>query len=188
MAIAQRRMTLEEFLKLPEIDEKPYLELCDGVVTEKVSPKLLHSAMQGAVLDIVNRFARPRKLARALPELRASYDGASTVPDVSVYVWDRLPLDPSGRFVNDVFEPPDIAFEIVSPEQTVAQLVIRCLWYVAHGVRIAILLNPESPLTVAFRPGVEPVVLLDEGTLDLGDVIPGFALDVREMFAALFAD
>ena len=32
MAITQRRMTLEEFLRLPE--EKPYLELIDGMVVQ----------------------------------------------------------------------------------------------------------------------------------------------------------
>jgi hypothetical protein len=37
VAITERRMTLEEFLKLPEIDEKPYLELVDGVVRRKQS-------------------------------------------------------------------------------------------------------------------------------------------------------
>jgi hypothetical protein len=38
MAITQRRLTLEEFLKLPE--EKPYLELIDGVVRQKVAPPM----------------------------------------------------------------------------------------------------------------------------------------------------
>jgi hypothetical protein len=36
MAVAPARLTLEEFLKLPE--EEPSLEFADGMVTPKVSP------------------------------------------------------------------------------------------------------------------------------------------------------
>jgi Uma2 family endonuclease len=35
MAITRQRLTLEEFLARPDIDEKPYLEHEDGEVTQK---------------------------------------------------------------------------------------------------------------------------------------------------------
>lgn len=50
MTITERRMSLEEFLALPEIDEKPYLEFHDGVVTQKASPKLRHGLLERAVV------------------------------------------------------------------------------------------------------------------------------------------
>ena len=43
-AIEHRRMTLEEFLHLPE--RKPALEYDDGVITKKVSPKSNDVALQ----------------------------------------------------------------------------------------------------------------------------------------------
>ena len=80
VTITGRRLTLEEFLALPE--EKPALEYADGEVTQKVSPTTVQSVLKMAGRDLVDGFVRPRKLARAFPEHRSSYAGASTVPEV----------------------------------------------------------------------------------------------------------
>jgi Uma2 family endonuclease len=85
MAITERRMTLEEFLELPE--EKPALELIDGVVKQKVAPDFLHGMVQSIFLAFINEFAMPRELALAVSEVRATLPGSSPVPDVSVYRW-----------------------------------------------------------------------------------------------------
>ncbi|HLH21609.1 MAG TPA: Uma2 family endonuclease [Chloroflexota bacterium] len=185
MAITQQRLTLEEFLKRPE--RKPALEYEDGVVTQKVAPKSRHSALQGGFLEWINGYARPRHLARAFPELRTTFAGVSRVPDVSVFAWDRIPADAEGNLVDDVFEPPDIAVEIVSPKQGVNGLIRRCLWYVAHGVHLALLVDPTDRSIIAFRPEGRTSALRGADVLDLGDVIPGLRLTVAEIFAALRA-
>ena len=84
MAIAEQHFSLEEFLNLPE--QEPALEFEDGVVSQKVSPKGQHSGLQGDFVELVNRYTRTRKLARAFPELRATFAGRSYVPDVAVYL------------------------------------------------------------------------------------------------------
>lgn len=83
MAISQKGLTLDEFLAWPEA--KPALELIEGVAAQKVSPNLHHGALQYEAAELFNRFGRPRKLARAFPELRTSFAGSSPVLDVSVY-------------------------------------------------------------------------------------------------------
>ncbi|HZO29617.1 MAG TPA: Uma2 family endonuclease [Chloroflexota bacterium] len=186
MAVGQRRITLEEFLAMPE--QKPELELMDGEVTPKMAPVTEHVVLQLQFRDLVDDFARPRKLARAFPELRESYAEASTIPDVSVYTWDRLPRSPSGGWNNDVRNPPDLAFEVRSPSQSATDVLVRCLWYVANGARVSIYADPTERLVVVFRPLAEPIVLVHAGTVDLSDVIRGFALDIAELFAALIAD
>lgn len=83
MAVVRRGISLEKFLELPE--EEPALEFEDGEVSQKVSPKGRHSTLQSVLCETFNRLGRPRKLALAFPELRATYAGRSYVPDVSVY-------------------------------------------------------------------------------------------------------
>src|SRR5438132_11511945 len=103
MAITERRLTLDEFLALPE--EEPALELePDGTVTQKVSPKGQHSTLQSALLKLFDAFAEPKKLAKAFPELRFAIGRASNVPDVAVYLWNRIPRDAHGEVSN---EPPE---------------------------------------------------------------------------------
>src|SRR5436305_14505160 len=95
MALAPTRLSLEEFLSLPE--EKPALEYADGEVTQKVSPKGHHGVLQAEFVERLNVAGRPGKVARAVTELRVTFGGVSRVPDISVYLWDHLPRDSRGR-------------------------------------------------------------------------------------------
>jgi Uma2 family endonuclease len=195
MAIARRklsypplgqRMSVEEFLKLPEF--KPHLELFEGVVTQKVSPKLPHGAIQGEFFAAVDRFARPRKLARVFTETRVIYAGRVVVPDLVVYRWERIPRSPGGALAEDASVPPDIIVEIVSPGQSLRGLRERCRWYVEHGTPIALLVNPRTETIDVFGPETSMPVLRGEDRIDLDAVLPGFQLTVQDLFDTLRVD
>jgi Uma2 family endonuclease len=179
----RQRLTLAEFLALPE--EKPALEFEEGEVTQKVSPKSRHSALQGGFTEVVNRRFRRRKVALALPELRFTFGGHSFVPDVSVLTWEHIPRTPTGDLADDLLIPPDIAVEIVSPEQRVNALVRRCVQYVTLGVRIALLIDPDDRSVLLFMPDAVPVALTGTDAIDLESVLPGFRLTVNDLFKSL---
>ncbi len=181
------RTTLGEFLERPEIDEKPYLEFDDGVVTQKVSPTTSHNGVQADLVMRFNLHSVPRQLGRAFPEQRVSFAGASRVLDVAYFTWDRIPTNADGDLEDIVHYPPDLAVEIFSPGQTVRRLIERCRWYVDNGVRVALFVHPYRRFIMIFRPGSDPVELRGADRIDLGDVIPGFSLAVDELFASLRA-
>jgi Uma2 family endonuclease len=183
MTVAPIRLTLEEFLSLAEAE--PALEYEDGVVTQKVSPKGHHSALQTELVKRLDQCGMPRKRARAFTELRVTFGGASFVPDISVYRWNRIPVDANGRLANDFLEPPDIAIEIVSPEQSVNALNRRCLWYVEHGVRLALLVDPVDESVLAFRPEGRVSAWRTSDQIDVSEVLPDFDLTVEQLFATL---
>ena len=185
MAIEQRSLTLDEFLGLPE--EEPALELePDGTVSQKVSPKGQHSILQLALCERINEFARPQYLALAFPELRTVYAGAAYVPDVAVYRWHRIPRTSDGKVANEFREPPDIAIEIVSPEQSTNALIRRSLWYVQHGVEIALLIDPSDDSVIRWH-AQDPTAVLRRGDgISFGDVVPGLQLIVAELFDVLY--
>ena len=185
MAITGRRLSLEEFLALPE--EKPALEYADGELTQKVSPTFRHGLLQTAFVTLVDGYSRPIRLARASVETRCSFAGTSVVPDCVVFVWDRIPSDDHGDVVDDVAIAPDIAVEILSPGQSVGDQVDRCRWYVKNGVRRSLFVHPRERSVRAFRRDSETPPLRGPERVDLGDVIPGFSFTVDELFAALRA-
>lgn len=187
MAIARKALTLEEFLRLP--GEKPALEYEDGRITQKVSPRLPHAALQLEIASLFNQALRPARIARAFTELRTTFTGRSRVPDVVVYRWDRIPRDDAGALPFDnVMIPPDVAVEIRSPEQTIASQLRRCRDYVEQGVVVAIMVAPEVRRLWVFKPGEpERELPLDE-PIDFKDLFPGFELTPSEIFAALRVD
>jgi Uma2 family endonuclease len=184
VALTKTRMTLEEFLALPE--EEPALEFEDGVVTQKVSPTNWHSALQAILVILIEEYARPRKLARAFPELRTAWTGTSRVPDVSVYAWDRIPRDAEGKLISTkASQPPDVAIEILSPGQRTNAMIRRLLSFLAAGVRATALVDPDDESVVVVRPDSVPTALRRGDTLELSDIIPGLRLEVESIFDAL---
>ena len=184
MTIASQRMTLDEFLAKYEHD--PVLEFAQGVVTEKMSPGWDHADLQLLIGQTINFYARPRRLAAAFSELRTTVrvTDVSRIPDLSVYVWDRIERDPSARR-RGAFTSPDIAIEIMSPGQGRQTQLDRCREFVAAGARAALLFEPDAEVVTEVRPnGVERVYRGDD-MIDLGDIVPGLTLAVGDLFAAL---
>ncbi len=186
MAITERRLTLEAFLKLPE--EKPALELVDGVVQQKVAPQWQHALLQPDLAAVINRYARPRKLAAALTEIREAFGRDSLVPDVGVYRWKRLPRTADGRQVNAAPAPPDVAIEIRSPGQSVGDLIEKCRRYPIHGAHLTLVIDPETESVIRVAASQAPVTLRGNDRVDLALVLPDFNLTVRALFEMLQLD
>src|SRR4051812_5635472 len=114
LAIVQTGLTLEEFLRLP--DEKPALEYLDGVVTQKMAAKGPHGTLKFVLAKWLDRAGGEGETAWVVTETHSHWPHrASLVPDVSVYLIDRLPLTADGEVADDFWFPPDIAVEITSP-------------------------------------------------------------------------
>jgi len=85
MTIATERLTLEEFLKLPET--KPASEYIEGEIIQKPLPKTKHSLLQLITWNEINQVTETPKIAYAFPELRCTFGGRSIVPDIAVLLW-----------------------------------------------------------------------------------------------------
>lgn len=89
MQTSLQKLTLDEFLELPET--KPASEFIEGQIIQKPMPQGKHSTIQLDLGADINRVLKPQHIARAYPELRCTFGGRSTVPDVTVFTWERIP-------------------------------------------------------------------------------------------------
>ncbi len=105
MATAVKPITLEEFLQLRETE--PPFEYIDGQIYQKPMPQGEHSRLQGKLVTTINEVAEPQKIALALPELRCTFGGATIVPDVTIFRWERIPRTELGRIANRFESHPD---------------------------------------------------------------------------------
>jgi Uma2 family endonuclease len=176
-----QRMTLEEFLALPE--EKPALEFVDGIVRQKVAAKRVHGSIQAYLTTMLNMVAWGRELGMAYPDTRFVTEGRALVPDVSFYRSGRAEgIDGAGRVPEDFTDPPDIAVEIKSPGQTVTAQLEKCARYQALGVPITLFVHPEERAVFDLRPGQPLRVLQGDDRINLDEVLPGFQVGLNEMF------
>jgi Uma2 family endonuclease len=148
-------LTLEEFLKLPYIEESPAWEYINGNVIQKPMPKTRHSILQKRLLAVIDSSTEDYT---ALPELRCTFGGRSVVPDVAVVAWNRIPLDEEGEPEDNFVQPPDWTIEILSPEQNANRVIDNILHCLRHGCQLGWLVDPDDRSILTFRPKQEPEV------------------------------
>ena len=98
-------------------------------------------------------------------------------PDVSFIRKGRLPGDaiPKGW----VKIAPDLAVEVISPNDTAEDLEEKLEDYQKAGVPLVWVIYPERRMARVFRQGSPPVVLGEDDELSGEDVIPGFRCPLR---------
>ena len=173
MSIATQSLTLEEFLKLPET--KPASEFVNGEIIPKPMPQGEHSLLQGELCEAINQVAKSQRVAIAFPELRCTFGGESTIPDVSVIRWDRIPVALSGRDANRFEIHPDWAIEILSPNQSQTKVLGNLLHCSQYGTELGWLIDPEEESILVIFP--DQRVQLLRGTTLL-PVLNGIALEL----------
>jgi hypothetical protein len=90
-----RRLSIAEYLALPEI--KPYLELVDGRVEQKLSTSGPHSRVVMDFAQLAAATGTSRSPVEALPEARLVIAEQVWVPDLVVYASGKVPLDAQGE-------------------------------------------------------------------------------------------
>ena len=174
-------ITLEEFLRLPET--KPASEYVDGQIIQKPMPQGKHSTIQGELVTTINAVMKPQRIARAFSELRCTFGGRSTVPDVSVFVWNRIPRDENGEIANVFRLAPDWTIEILSPDQSQTKVTKNILHCLKYETQMGWLIDPEEQTVFVYRAKQQPEVF-DEPEQQLP--VPSFASEVRLSVGELF--
>lgn len=179
-----KTLTLEEFLKLPET--KPASEYIDGQIIQKPMPQGKHSTIQGELVTTINAVVKPKRIARAFSELRCTFGCRSTVPDVSIFVWDRIPRDDNGEIANTFPIAPDWTIEILSPDQNQTKVTKNILHCLKYETRMGWLIDPDEQTVFVYLPKREPEVFdQPEQQLPVPSFVTELQLSVGDLFGWL---
>jgi Uma2 family endonuclease len=77
---------------------------------------------------------------------------------------------------------PDLAVEVVSPNDRYTEVAEKIAEWLAHGVRLVFVVDPRRQTVDVHRPGQRPQTLGLDDVLDGEDVVPGWTLAVRDLF------
>jgi Uma2 family endonuclease len=172
-------LTLEQFLRQEET--KPASEYTRGEVYQKPMPDGPHASIQGFLIVVLYPFLARTGLGRCFPELRCIFGPSGRertyVPDL-VYVSN--PHLPVPRHLQHA---PDLAVEVLSPDQKWAQFLDKIQFYLLNGVRLIWVFDPADSTVTVEAPGEEVRILRPGDTLYGGDVLPGFSVPVADIFA-----
>jgi Uma2 family endonuclease len=177
MATTSRYVTDEELLQAPRDGQK--YERVDGEM--RVSPAgFRHGAVIVRLTIRLGAFVAERKLGH-LVDSSTGYrwpgrhpDRPDNVrsPDLSFVAAGRLP---------DEREPvgfpalaPDLAVEVLSPDDRRGDVLEKVGEYLDHGTRLVWVIDPEKRTAAAYRSLTDVRVLRETDALVGEDVLPGF--------------
>lgn len=184
MITQTKRMTAEELAAWSGRAGRS--ELVKGEYIEMAPASGGHGAVAGSALVKIGIFVEQHPHLGKVYAAETGFilaRGPDTVrgPDAAFLSFPRanLPADQAG-FIEG---PPDLAVEVVSPNDSEREVAAKVADYLAAGTPLVWVVRPKERTVTVHRPGAAGVRVLGAGdVLDGGDVLPGFAAVVQEFF------
>lgn len=175
-------MSIHEIV-LPET--KPETEWVRDRPLQKVSPQRTHARLQAALTMRLDRWAAGR--GEVAPEWRFCVAPPGEVrrplvPDVAFVSNERLRPLSDEEFETPPFAP-DVAVEILSPDDRRADVDDKIGVYLRAGSSLVIVVDPLQRV-VELHDQTNDVHLSETETVE-HRALPGFSYPVRELFAVL---
>jgi Uma2 family endonuclease len=173
--------TIEDAIRIDDREGR-ICELVDGVLVEKAmatTESLLASLLVHFLWIYLD--ANPIGIVLGEGGMLRIQPVMLRIPDVSFISKDRFP---GGKLPKDrVFAiVPDLAVEILSPGNTVAEMDRKLREYFTAGTRLVWYVDPPTRTVRVWTSLTEMVELDESGVLEGGDVLPGFRLPIAEWF------
>jgi Uma2 family endonuclease len=182
MATIQTRYTPEDLLK---ITDRPMPELVDGQLVERNMGQKA-DAIASRIGRILGNYAEDRDLGL----INGSQGGYQIfpddpdrvrIPDVSFTPKGRLPQEGIAEGHSRVV--PDLVVEVISPNDTAADLMVKVREYLNAGIPLVWVANPDDQSVGVYRADGSAALLGPNDTIDGGAVLPGFSCQVAVFFA-----
>jgi Uma2 family endonuclease len=176
------KATEKDVIRILDRENRRY-ELIDGVLVEKVMG-LKESFLAVEILFAVTAFVKSQDLGLVAGEggpFRL-LSRLVRLPDVSFLSWAQLPSReyPSEPIPNLY---PDLAVEVVSEGNTEEEIERKLKEYFLAGTRLVWLVDAKTRTVRVHTSPDESAVLTESDVLGGGDVLPGFSLPLKQLFA-----
>ena len=181
--VRTRSVSAEELLRMP--DDGFRYELVRGEL-RKMSPA---GRRHGRIAHEVGRLLGNHVTAHALGAVYAAETGYRLAKDPDTV------RAPDASFVRQEREEameeiegylpgaPDLAVEVISPSDSYSEVAEKVMEWLDAGTRMVVVVDPRKRTLTLYRSRDEIRVLTEADVLDGADVVPGWRVAVKDLFA-----
>lgn len=182
MSVEVQSMTVEELLRMP--DDGFRYELIKGELIKMAPAGHEHGGIAINIAVPLGVYVKKHRLGRVFAAETGFIleTGPDTVraPDTAFVCRERLK---EGRGVEGYWPgPPDLAVEVISPNDTYREVEEKVFEWLDTGCRAVIAINPRPRTATIYRSRSNIVQLTEKETLTCEEVVPGWSMPVKELF------
>ena len=178
----RRITTAEELFNMP--DDGYRYELVRGKLRKMAPAGSEHGDISSDIHFSLTAYVRENNLGRtriAEPGfiLERAPDSVRA-PDIAFVRRERI--EAIGKTIRYWPEAPDLAIEVISPNDRYSEVNEKVADYLAAGTRMVVVVNPRNRTVNVHTP--DNTITLEMGdTLDGGEVVPGWQMPLTDIFA-----
>jgi len=183
-SISSKILSDEQFMSLTENDN--CYEYIDGELVIVANSGVEHGYLALTLGYFLTGFVRTHKLGITCDSSTAfkMKTGNKRSPDLGFIAKERL--EGLKRLPKGFFEgAPDLAIEIISPNNTFEEIHNKLVEYFENGTRLVWILLPDEECALVYNKPKPSKLLQLEDSLDGENVIPNFNLPLSELFQEL---
>jgi Uma2 family endonuclease len=177
--------TLIEPIADRPIEPSVPFEVVDGKVVEKAPMGAYESWLTRALFKILDAAVEERGLGLVVFEMMFSLRPAvarDRRPDLAFVSAERWPIGKAVPHEAAWSVVPDLAIEVVSPSNSMTEVMTKVNEYFAAGVRRVWVIYPDQCIVYDYASPTSISVRTAADDLEGGDLVPGFRLGLAGFF------
>jgi Uma2 family endonuclease len=182
MTVVVKPVTARMLESMPQEDHR--VELVRGEVISMPPAGYEHGEIAGYILVRLGGFVLQHRLGKVYAAetgfVLARDPDTVRAPDAAFVTAERSAAQKRRRGFFD--GAPDLAVEVVSPDDADEAVQAKVLDYLQAGARMVWVIRPQTRTITTYRSLTQIRLLTEADTLDGEDLLPGFSLPVREIF------
>jgi Uma2 family endonuclease len=183
MAVVRQQVTADELLHMP--DDGFRYELVQGELRQMNPAGNVHGRVTMSFAWRLAQHVDEHRLGTvyaAETGFRLSSDPDTVrAPDVAFV--RRASVEAVGEFEGFWPEAPDLAVEVISPGDSYSEVEEKVFAWLDAGTKMVVVINPQQRSATVYKSPTDITALAEAEVLAGGDIVPGFELAVREIFA-----
>jgi Uma2 family endonuclease len=167
---------------MPDPPDASRQELVCGIIITIPPPGGLHGAVCSRISRRLGNFVEANKLGTVTCNgtgfISARDPDTVRGPDISFWSRERLPEVPEGY----IEVPPDLAIEVVSPNDHYSRVQQKVRHHLSHGVRLVWVVDPMDRSVTVYRSLQQAIILQEKEIIAGEDELSGFSCLVADFF------
>ena len=164
------------------LDPDKLYEIVDGQPEEKAMPGARHSGICARLAIELGVYVKANRLGGLYVEGSFQIGGNERIPDLAFVAAARIP--PEGEPDSKWPMAPDLAVEVISPNDLYEKVYAKAMEYLAAGVKQVWLASPEHHMITIYRSATDITAFPEDRDLVSEDLFPGFRCPLREIFTS----